>query len=114
MVIHAFPERVISVQAPGDRLGIGKRCFLAVVIFDRLFEVDEIVVMRFLEAFTRAFYRALVAAELAYDRARNVDAAQLLDCMIEYAVTENVVPRIREKPEACGTCARTALLSGRG
>ena len=62
----------------------------------------------------RRLHRALVAAILALHRARDVEPAQLLDGVIEHAVAENVVPGIGEEPEAAGTWARIAELSGRG
>ena len=56
--------------------------------------------MRFLQALLRALDRPLVAAVLAFDRARDVDAAQFLKRVVEDAVPEDVVPRVGEKPEA--------------
>jgi len=71
-------------------------------------------VVRFLQALVRALDRALIAAELAHDRTRDEYAAKFLDRMVEDAVAEDIVPRIREEQKQAGTWARTAVLSGRG
>src|SRR5262249_45927825 len=44
-------------------------------------------------------HRPLVAAELALDRARHVDAAQLLDGVVGDAVLEHVAPAVGKGPE---------------
>src|SRR5262249_56688872 len=43
--------------------------------------------------------RALVAAIIALDRARDVDAAELLDAVVRHAVAERVAPGIGEGPK---------------
>ncbi|MND06997.1 hypothetical protein D3C83_287320 [compost metagenome] len=69
MLVHAFPERIIGVEPPGDGLGVGERGFLPVVIFDRFLEVHEIIGLGFFERAGEGLDRTLVAAELAFHRA---------------------------------------------
>ncbi len=48
----------------------------------------------------RRFHRTLVAAVLALHRTRHVQTAKLLDCVVEDAIAEDIVPGIGEEPEA--------------
>src|SRR5919107_243378 len=77
--VHALPEGVVGVEVPRDRLGVRERRLLALVVGLRALEVEELVVLALDEAEPAALLGALVAAVLALDRARDVDAAQLLD-----------------------------------
>src|SRR3712207_5070106 len=100
VAVHPVPELVVRVEMPGDRLRVGERRLLALVVGGRRLEVEQLVVLAFDEPERAALLRALVAAVLALDRARDVDAAQLLDAMVEDAVAEDVVPAVGEEPEA--------------
>src|SRR6516165_12026770 len=103
MASHALPELVAGVEPPNDGLGIGERRLLTFVIFRRLLEIQKIEHLLFDQGAARGrLHRALVAAIFAGDRARNVEAAQFLDRVIEDAVAENVVPGIGEKPKTGG------------
>ncbi len=76
--IHALPESIVGIQPPRDCFGVGEGRLLAIVVLGRLLEIDQVVVMCFLETLAGTLDRALVAAEFADDRALHVDAAQLL------------------------------------
>ena len=99
MLVQPRPERVVGRQIPGDRLGVGERGFLPLVVARRALEIDQVGIVVFLEAGLGRLDRALVAAELAQHRARDIDAAQLLDVVIGDAVLEYVAPGIGERPE---------------
>src|SRR5262249_51943440 len=99
--VHAIPERVVDRRVPGDRLGVGKRRLLALVVARRFLELEQVPDLVLDQgAAGRRLDRALVAAVLALDRARHVEAAQLLDRVVEHAVPEDVAPGIGEEPEA--------------
>src|SRR5262245_37438527 len=101
VLVHALPERVIGRGVPGDRLGVGERGLLALVVALRFLELEQVPdVVLDQRAARRRLDRALVAAVLAFHRARDVEAAQLLDRVIEHAVPEDVPPGIGEEPEA--------------
>src|SRR5919199_359003 len=97
--VHPLPEGVVGVQAPRDRLGVGQGGPLALVEAVGGLEVQEVVVLRLLQALAPALLGALVAAVLALHRARDVDAAELLDLVVEDAVVEQVAPAVGEEPE---------------
>src|SRR4051794_23291437 len=97
--VHALPERVVGLEPPGDRLGVRERRPLALVEAIGRLEVQEVVVLSLLQALAAALLGALVAAVLALHRARDVDAAELLDRMVEHAVVEEVAPAVGEEPE---------------
>src|SRR5215831_7353882 len=99
MLVQPGPELVVDRQIPGDRLGVGQRCLLPLVVAARALEVDEIAVVVLYYALLRRLHRALVAAELAQHRTRDVDAAEFLDAMVGDAVLEHIAPRIGEGPE---------------
>ena len=43
MPVHALPERIVGIEMPGDRLGIGQRRLLALAVVRGLLEVQEVV-----------------------------------------------------------------------
>ena len=99
MLMQARPQLVAGRQVPGDRLGVGQRRFLPLVVTRRALEIDQVGVVVLLEAGLGRLDRALVAAELAQHRTRDVDAAQLLDLVVGDAVLEHVAPGVGERPE---------------
>ena len=99
VLVQPRPQFVAGRQIPGDRLGIGERGLLPLVITRRDLEIDQVRIVVFLQAGLRRLDRALVAAELAQHRARDVDPAQLLDLVVGDAVLEHVAPGIGERPE---------------
>src|SRR6185369_185712 len=99
MLVQARPEFVVDRQVPGDRLRIGERRLLLLVVAGRALEVDQVAIVVFHDALARRFHGALVAAILAFDRARHVDAAELLDRMVGDAVLEYVAPGVCKRPE---------------
>src|SRR5215470_2810605 len=96
------PEGIIGRQVPGDRLGVGERRLLLGVVMRRTLEIDQVAVVVLDDALRGRFDRALIAAELAADRARHVDAAELLDGVVGHAVLEHLAPRIGKGPEYGG------------
>src|SRR5262249_43293526 len=86
MVPHPRAELVRRRQAPGDRLGVGKRRLLPVAVARRRLEVQQLVVLALGQAAGRRRDRALVAAVFALDRTGDVDPAQFLDLVITHAV----------------------------
>src|SRR6185503_10477456 len=102
MPAQPVPEPVVRIQPPGDRLGVGERRLVALTVLRGLLEVDEIVGLRLLELAAEGLDGALVAAELAGYRARNVEPAELLHRMVAHAGMEDVAPRIGERPERAG------------
>ena len=99
MLMQARPQFVAGRQIPSDRLGVSERGLLPLVVTRRALEIDQVGVVVFLEAGLGRLDRALVAAELAQHRTRDVDAAQLLDVVVGDAVLEYVAPGIGERPE---------------
>ena len=99
MLVQARPEGVVHRQIPGNGLGIGERGLLALIVTRRALEIDEVAVVLLDHALFCCLDRALVAAELAQHRARDIDPAQLLDGMIRHAVLEHIAPAVGEGPE---------------
>src|SRR6266481_9178246 len=79
MAVEPGPELVVDRQIPGDRLGIGQLRLLPLVVAARALEIDQVAIVVLDDALFRRLDRALVPAELAQHRARDVDAAELLD-----------------------------------
>jgi hypothetical protein len=89
--VHALPERVVGVEVPGDRLRVGQRGLLALVELVGALEVQELVVLALDQTERRPLDRALVAAVLALDAARVVDAAELLEVLVLENVCYHVI-----------------------
>src|SRR5918992_2467948 len=85
-------ERVGRLETGGHG-GAGSRHDLVVV------EVQQLVVLALLEPRLPAALGALVAAVLALDAVRDVDAAELLDGVVDDALAEQVLPGVGERPE---------------
>src|SRR5260370_29392496 len=111
MAVEAIPEGVVGLKVPDDRFRIREGRFLAVVVFRRLLEIEKIHHLVLDQcAVRRGFYGALIAAIFALDRPRHIEPAQLLDGVVQHAVTKEVVPGPGEKPECrwhMGTNGRT-------
>src|SRR5262249_12899785 len=60
MLVQPRPELVVDRQIPGDRLGIGERRLLPLVVVARALEVDEIAVVVLDHALLRRLHGALV------------------------------------------------------
>ncbi len=99
MLVQTRPQLVARRQIPGDRLGIGERGLLPLIIPRRGFEIDQVGIVVFLQAGLGRLDRALVAAELAQHRTRDINAAEFLDVVVGDAVLEHVAPGIGERPE---------------
>src|SRR5882672_728033 len=114
--VHALPESIVGRRVPGYRLRVRKGGLLSLVVVLRLLEIEQVpdLVLDH-RAAGRRLDRTLVAAVLAFDGARNVEAAQLLDGVIERAIPEDIAPGVREEPEAGRNVRadRRALGSGR-
>src|SRR6267378_2788355 len=99
--VHALPESIIGRRVPGDRLRVREGGLLALVVACRLLEIEQVPDLVLDQGATRRrLHRALVAAVLAFDRARHIESTQLLDGVIEDAIPEDVAPGVREEPEA--------------
>ena len=92
MLVQAFPECVIGVQVPGDRLGVGERRLLPLVVVSRLFEIEQVLDVALDDATGGRLDRALVAAVFALHRTRNVQPAHFLDGVVAHTVLEQVAP----------------------
>src|SRR5579862_7010294 len=106
------PERITRLEIPSNRLGISERRLLPLVVARRAFEIEQVYVIGFLETLLRGFYRALVAAIFALDRARHIDAAQFLDRMVHDAVAKDAVPGLGEGPEGVRNMGADRLAFG--
>src|SRR5690349_3449673 len=82
MAMQPCPERLVGIEMPGDRLGVGERGLLALVVAPRLLEVEEIHDVVLHHPGARRLDRALVAAIVALHRARDIRAAELLDRVV--------------------------------
>src|SRR5258708_20085525 len=100
VTVQAFPEVVAVGQPPGNGLRICERRLFPVVESLRGLEVQQVVVLGLVQALFGGLDRALVAAVLAVDRARDVHPAQLLDAVVAHAGAENALPGTGERPEA--------------
>src|SRR4051794_23224343 len=74
MGTETLPERVVRLAGPRDRLGIRERRLLPFAEALRALEVQQLVVLALDESLAATALRALVAAVLALDAARHVDA----------------------------------------
>src|SRR5918992_5920706 len=97
--VEALPEGVVRVAGPDDRLGVGERGLLPLVIALGRLEVQQLVVLALLESRLAAALGALVAAVLALHAVRDVDAAELLDGVVDDALAKQVPPGVGERPE---------------
>src|SRR5262249_58249017 len=79
VLVQTRPELVVDGQVPGDRLGVGQRRLLLFVVAGRALEVDEVAIVVLDDPLARGLHRALVAAVLAFDRARDAAAANHAD-----------------------------------
>jgi hypothetical protein len=98
--VQALPERVIGVQVPGNRLRVGKRRLLPVVVEQRTLEIQQVLDMILDQgADLHCLHRPLVAAVLALHRAGYVQSAKLFDRVVADAIAVEVPPRVCEEPE---------------
>src|SRR5438552_6385546 len=100
MPLQTFPERIVGIEMPGDRLGIRERCFLAVVAARGFFEIEQVLDVLFHDPRARSLDRALVAAIVTLHRARHVQSAELLDGVVAHTLVEQVAPGVRKGPES--------------
>ena len=111
VLMKFFPERVVSdVGIPSDGAGVSQRNFFSFGELVRVGEVQELVVLLFGEAFPSALDGALDPSVVAVDRLRDVDAAQLLHRVVEDAVPERQVPRLRERADDRRECGKIEAL----
>src|SRR5262249_58154780 len=64
MLVQPRPELIVDRQIPGDRLGVGERRLLPLVVSARALEIDEIAVVVLDHALLRRLHGAPVAARL--------------------------------------------------
>src|SRR6202158_5729820 len=100
--VQPLPQRMNGLEAPDDRLGICQsRSFPRTVPLRRL-EIHQIQIVFFDQPGPSRLHRALISAVLALDRLGDIDAAKLLDAVIEDPVAERIAPGIGEGPEDGG------------
>src|SRR5918995_576504 len=97
--VEALPERVVGRAGPDDRLRVRERGLLALAVRVGRLEVQQLVVLALDEPALPTGLGALVAAVLALDAAGYVDAAELLERMVDDAVAEQGIPRVGKEPE---------------
>src|SRR5215203_6545513 len=98
--MEALPQFVVGVLGvPDDRLRVGERRLLTLVVAIRGLKLQQLVVVALDEALLATAGRALVAAVQTFDRPRHVHAAELLDRVIADPVAERVFPLSPEVAE---------------
>src|ERR1700680_4510055 len=100
--METVPQLIGPLQPPADRLGVGERRLLPLVVLLRRLEVEHLIVLLGGESLRRRFDGALVPAELALHGSRDVHAAQLLDGVVTDIAVEECLPRVGEGPESGG------------
>jgi hypothetical protein len=89
MPVQLFPQRVVrDIGVPDNCARISKRRFLSLGKFVGTLKVKEVVVLGFGESLPSTLDGSLDPSILAVDRFGNVDAAHLLDLMLQDAVSE--------------------------
>src|SRR5487761_2224332 len=97
--MQSLPKLVVGLEAPRDRLGVGESGAFALGVALRGLEVHQVVQLAFRQVRNLGGLTSLVPAVLALDRPRYVDATQLLQGVIDHAATEQLLPRLIERPE---------------
>jgi hypothetical protein len=97
--VQPLPEGVVGIQPPGDRLGVGQRGLLALVVEVRRLEVQEVFELPLGQARALGFGASLIPAVLAFERTRHVDPAELLEGVVDHAAAVELLPRFGEGPE---------------
>ena len=87
--VEPRPQRVIGdLGVPDDRTRVGEGRLLALAECARVGEVQELVVLRFRRSLPSSLDGPLNPSVLALDGFRDVHPAQLLDAVVEDAVTK--------------------------
>ena len=94
---QALPQRVVdALRVPDEVARVEKRGLLPLRERVRALEVQQLAVVRLVQLVSRT-ERPLRASVLAADRLRDVDAAELLQRMLDDALAEDAVPAARER-----------------
>ena len=95
--VQLLPQRVVGQRGlPDDGAGIGERGLLALGELIGVGVVQQLGVLRLWNAPRSRPDRSLRPSILALDGLRDVDAAQLLEVVVEYALAEGGHPGLRE------------------
>ena len=98
VLVEPLPERGVSdLRIPNDGARVGERDLLASAELVGVGEAQQLVVLLFGEPFPSPLDGALDASVVALDGFRDVDAAELLDGVVEDAMAKRLVPRLRER-----------------
>src|SRR5450756_1047500 len=101
--VQLRPQLVVgAVRIPRDRLGPAQGGPLAVVVAIGVAEEDEIVVLALGQPLLGTDVRPLAGAVPALEGFRHVDPGEFLDLVIEDALAEHLLPRLREGPQYGG------------
>lgn len=93
VLVQLLPQRIIREGGlPHDGAGVGQRDLLALGEFVRVGEVQQLGVFRLRDASRSRPDRSLRPSILALDGLRDVHAAELLDGVVEHALTEGGHP----------------------
>src|ERR1041384_364216 len=113
VLVQFCPQRVVGdIGVPDDGAGIGQRGLLALGEFVRRAEVQEFVVLPFRQSFPSSLDGSLHASIFAVNRFRDVNAAKLLQRMIDDAVSESQIPRLGERANDVGIVRPDRLALG--
>jgi hypothetical protein len=89
MPVQLFPQRVVrDIGVPDDCAGVGKRRLLSLAKFVGTFKVKELVVFGFGESLPSTLDGPLDPSVLAVNRFGNIDAAHLLNFMLQDTVSK--------------------------
>ena len=95
MLVEPLPERVVGdLRIPNDGARVGERGLLAGAELVGVGEGQQLVVLRFGQSFPSPLDGALDASVVTIDGFRDVDAAELLDGVVEDAMAKRRVPRV--------------------
>lgn len=93
--VELLPQRIVrDLGVPDNRARVGQRDLLAGAELLGVGKRQQVVVFLFGESLPSALDGALDASVVALDGLRHVHPAELLDGVIEDAVTERQVPRL--------------------
>jgi hypothetical protein len=89
MPVQLFPQGVVrDIGVPDNRAGVSKRRLLPLGKFIGTLKVKQLVILGFGESLPSTLDGPLNASILAVDRLGNIDAAHLLDLMLQDAVAK--------------------------
>lgn len=89
MLAQPRPQRVVrDIGVPDDRACVSKRCLLLFAKFVGTLKIKKLVILGFGESLPPTLDGSLNASILAVDRFGNIDAAHLLDLVLQDTVSK--------------------------